>query len=224
MGRERAQTFPRSSPRSARRARDVRDATSTALRTATTRDVDHLTAVLARAFDADPVARWFVFQDQRRRERAHRLFNWYLRDAVSHGISTTTPSLAGVAVWSPPNRWKMSPWRQLLLLPEILRVTGSANLVSRVSGINRMARSHPVRPHYYLAALGVEPALQGQGIGTALLQPTLALCDTSGTPAYLENTSETNLGLYERHGFSVVREITMPDGPRQWLMWREPRR
>jgi GNAT superfamily N-acetyltransferase len=195
---------------------------SVAPRAATTADIGTLTGVLARAFDDDPVVCWFARQDARREARSHRLFDWYLRDAVPHGITMTTASHDGVAIWCPPDAWQMPLWRQAVLLPTILAITGAANAPSRIAGVDLLSRKHPPRPHYYLAVVGVEPALQGRGIGSALLQPVLDRCDRTGTGAYLENTKPENLPLYERHGFRVTEEITMPRGPRQWLMWREP--
>jgi ribosomal protein S18 acetylase RimI-like enzyme len=191
-------------------------------RAVTTGDIGCLSGVLARAFADDPMVRWFARQDERREARARRLFDWYLRDAVPHGLCTTTDALDGAAVWCPPGGWTMPLWRQAALLPTILGITGVTNAPSRIAGVDLLSRKHPPRPHYYLAVVGVEPELQGQGIGSALLQPVLDLCDRTRTGAYLENTKEQNLPLYERHGFRVVEEITMPRGPRQWLMWREP--
>jgi hypothetical protein len=44
-----------------------------------------------------------------------------------------------------------------------------------------------------------------------------------GTPAYLEASSARNRALYERHGFEVTEELSLPKGgPPIWLMWREP--
>lgn len=190
-------------------------------RAATAADVAPLTDVLARAFLDDPVVRWFVRQDARRLERTRRLFDWYLRDIVPHGTSTTSDGHEGAALWCPPDRWCMPLWRQVALLPTIVAITGMANAPSRIAGVDLMTRRHPTRPHYYLAILGVEPGLQGEGIGSTLLQPMLDRCDETGMPAYLENSNEANLGFYERKGFEVIEEITMPQGPTQWLMWRE---
>ncbi len=55
------------------------------------------------------------------------------------------------------------------------------------------------------------------------MRPVLETCDERGLPAYLEATSERNKQLYQRHGFEVVGEITLRDGPSLWPMWREPR-
>ncbi|TVP75518.1 MAG: GNAT family N-acetyltransferase, partial [Nitriliruptor sp.] len=48
-------------------------------------------------------------------------------------------------------------------------------------------------------------------------------CDSERIPAYLESTSRRNRELYLRHGFEVIGEIRLPDGPSIWPMWREAR-
>lgn len=83
---------------------------------------------------------------------------------------------------------------------------------------------HAPTPHYYLAALGVEPEQQGGGIGTALLKPVLNTCDERRIIAYLETATGRNVLLYERNGFAVVEELTLPGTDvHGWLMLRQPR-
>ena len=73
--------------------------------------------------------------------------------------------------------------------------------------------------------LGVEPDRQGQGIGSALIQPVLGRADAEGLPCYLETTKERNVTFYRRHGFDVVAEGDLPDlGPPFWTMRREAAR
>jgi ribosomal protein S18 acetylase RimI-like enzyme len=90
----------------------------------------------------------------------------------------------------------------------------------------RIENSHPKdRPHWYLEFLGTEPARQGQGMGSSLLRPILALCDRDGLGAYLESSTDRSQALYERHGFEVVELFNMPGGgPEIRRMWREPQR
>jgi ribosomal protein S18 acetylase RimI-like enzyme len=78
---------------------------------------------------------------------------------------------------------------------------------------------HPKEPpHWYLGFLGTVPARQGQGHGAALLREVL---EREGGPAYLESSNPRNIGLYRRHGFEIVEELTMPWGcPPVWRMWR----
>ena len=82
---------------------------------------------------------------------------------------------------------------------------------------------HTKDEHWYLVAIGVDPALQGSGVGTRLLAPGLAAADAEGLPAYLETEKERNLPFYGRHGFEVRDEISRRGTPTVWTMWREPR-
>jgi GNAT superfamily N-acetyltransferase len=82
----------------------------------------------------------------------------------------------------------------------------------------------PPAPHWYLFVLGVHPAHQGRGLSAALMDPVLALCDTTCTPAYLESSNEKNLPVYGRRGFQVRREVPLgAHGPSLWPMDRPPR-
>ena len=73
--------------------------------------------------------------------------------------------------------------------------------------------NHLQEPHYYIRYLGVATRFQGQGLGTALLRPTLDRCDAEGVAAYLEASTERSAALYERLGFIHLGELRVPDGP-----------
>ena len=93
-----------------------------------------------------------------------------------------------------------------------------------MSLLEERRRRHAPGLHFYLAALGVEPERQGEGIGTALVQPALAMADADGIAAYLETATGRNVLLYERLGFTVVEELTLPDTDvHGWLMLRTSR-
>jgi GNAT superfamily N-acetyltransferase len=76
----------------------------------------------------------------------------------------------------------------------------------------------------YPYILGAEQAPQARGLGSALLAHTLARVDADRMPTYLESSHKRNIALYDRHGFRVTSELTLPNGPRIWPMWRPPRR
>ncbi len=183
-----------------------------------------LAALLARAFEDDPMMTWLFTDAARRRRRLSPLFELALRHPrVRAGEVYTTADLAGVALWAPPDQWRTPIRNVLRALPQLIW-TLRGGLPAAVRTTTAIERVHPREPHWYLAVLGTEPARQGQGIGSALLAPVLQRCDRDAIPAYLESSKEANVAFYQRHGFEVTGTVATADGgPTVWLMWREPR-
>jgi ribosomal protein S18 acetylase RimI-like enzyme len=147
-----------------------------------------------------------------------------LRQLRPHDEIWTTDTLGCAALWAPPEHWKTTPREDL----QIGRVLAHPRLMWRLPlltvGFGGMEKAHPhTPPHWYLAVLGTEPDMQGQGLGSAVLAPVLEQCDNDGVAAYLESSKETNIAFYGRHGFRVTGEIQLPRGPKMWQMWRDPR-
>lgn len=97
--------------------------------------------------------------------------------------------------------------------------------MARLLRLDQFLRSHhPHRPHFFLAVLGVEPAQQGRGLGSALLRSLSARADAAGMPCYLETDREAAMRLYMAHGYQVTGEHVLGalDGVRFWLMERPP--
>ncbi len=182
-------------------------------------DISRLADSLARAFYADPVTIWANPAERSRLRRTRRFFLGRLYTLLPHSLSSTTSGLEGGAIWSPPDAWHMRLRELLHDLPAFL----SLRTPTVLRGMQQVEARHPKAPHYYLAILGVDPPLQGRGIGSRLLQPMLERCDAEGEGAYLETGTEQNVAFYTRHGFKVTDEIDLPRGPRMWLMWRDPR-
>lgn len=188
-------------------------------------DCAALNATLARAFDDDPFVNWMAAQDKRRARRVYDGMGLALNKlSMPFGEVYTTAEIQGGALWTPPGKWRLGVLQQLLLIPQMVKTTTWRRLPTVMSGINAVEKNHPHEPHYYLLALGVEPALQGRSLGTQLMAPVLERCDRERVPAYLESSKEKNVPLYERNGFKVTEELVVPNGgPKLRLMWREPR-
>ena len=182
---------------------------------------ERLAAVLARALFDDPVMRWIIGDDGRRRSVLEtKLRPVPAQDLVKQDECYTTESAVGAAVWELPGQWKIGILDQLRLLPSMARINGRL-LPRALRTIATLESNHPAAPHYYLPFVGVEPEWQGRGLGTALMRPVLDRCDEEKMPAYLEASSPRNRVLYERHGFQVTEQFSLgPDSPPLWRMWR----
>lgn len=147
----------------------------------------------------------------------------HLHETGGVELARTGDNIVGVTLWDPPGRWRPSRFRELLMMPGMIRAFGSrASAGSAVA--DYMRKRHPAEPHWYLAAIGTDPSARGAGHGRALLDSRLDKCDAEQWPAYLESSKAVNVPYYERFGFVVREEITIPDGgPTLWAMWRDPR-
>ena len=71
--------------------------------------------------------------------------------------------------------------------------------------------------------IAVEPARQGRGIGSRLLQAAGTRADTDGMPIVLLTYQPKSLPLYQRHGYTVVCEGAVAGSEvRGWGMRRNP--
>jgi len=189
-------------------------------------DLPATIATLARAFDDDPVMTWIFPDDAMRRRRLPGFFGSALRGSgLRHEgteVAVRGGQVLGAAIWLPPGTWRPPLWRQLAALPGLVfRLRSRLSVASVTYGA--LVRLHPERPHWYLSGIGTDPPVQGTGVGGELLHSRLARCDADRLPAYLESSKERNVPFYERHGFRVTGEVTIPGGgPTLWLMWRNP--
>jgi ribosomal protein S18 acetylase RimI-like enzyme len=185
--------------------------------------------VLARAFQDNPMPQYVVPDDAKRA----RVLDWFMSVAARYGhmygeVYTTADKVEGGAIWLPPENFAMSPVRMvrsgMILMPLKLGLAAFGRFMNFSNHWEHLHKRDIPRPHWYLWFVGVDPPRQGQGTGSALMQPVVARADADGLPCYLETANARNVPLYERHGFEVVVEDDLPKGgPHFWTMKREPR-
>ena len=196
-------------------------AADSGMRPATVADVRHLQAVLAEAFLDDPVFSWLMPKDGKRLAQLRRYFGLDLGHyALPHGRVWTTDDLTGAALTLPPGKWRV-PARTTLLHGSAFGV--HLPRAARMGATMEWRHAREIRgPHYYVRDIGVHPGMQGKGLGSALMRPTLDRCDREGLPAYIEASSERSAALYERLDFKYVKELRVGGSPPLWLMIRQP--
>lgn len=202
----------------------VRDITT---RPAARSDIGALAQTLARAFADDPVMRWMIPDERARRRRLPRLFSALTRyHHLDHGgveIASSADGIGAAALWDPPGMWQQTRSAELRSLPTMLLTLGTAALRGQAAA-ELMKKHHPEEPHWYLAVIGSDPTVRGGGFGQALMRSRLDRVDAEHAPAYLESSNPVNVPYYERFGFEVTGEMTLPNGgPSLIPMWRQPR-
>lgn len=202
---------------------------SVQVRPATRADVKALSVTLGRAFFDDPVMRWLLPDADARRRKLHRLFasltrhHHLARGGVEVAPHRDADGIGGAALWDPPGEWQSTRAEELRAMPGLFLAFGRS-LQRGLAVEELMKKAHPEEPHWYLAIIGSDPAVRGKGFGNALMRSRLDRCDAEHAPAYLESSNPDNVPYYQRFGFEITGEITLPDdGPSLIPMWRAPR-
>jgi ribosomal protein S18 acetylase RimI-like enzyme len=175
-------------------------------------------AVVVLAFAADPVTRWTWPDPSAYLAHFPAFVKAFGGRAFAEGAARCIDGYAGAALWLPPG---VGPDEDAL--GELLQRTAPPAIQGDIFALlEQMGRYHPSEPHWYLPLIGVDPARQSQGHGSALMRHALAACDRDGRPAYLESTNPRNLPLYERHGFERLGTIQAGASPPLFPMLRKP--
>jgi GNAT superfamily N-acetyltransferase len=196
------------------------------VRPATSADVTKLAVVLARAFYDDPPLIWLLPDPARRLGRITRMFGTVIGvESLRYGgvdIACDGEQILGGAIWLPPGHWQVGFREQVRAVPNHARALASA--WGRAARYGRaLEEAHPKEPHWYLKAIGVDPAWQGRGVASLLLRSRLDRCDQDGQSAYLEASEPGGISVYEHFGFRRTGNLDMPEGaPAITAMWRAP--
>ena len=190
--------------------------------------IDRAAITLERAFSPDPLFTW-VFPDAATRPAAlHRFMRVPLEYGVRYGRVTASHDAKAACVWLPPGPGITIPRMVrsgMLGVPFHSGLGPFGRFMAANETMDKIHKARVPEPHWYLILVGVDPELQGQGVGSAIIREGLARADRESRPCYLETSERRNLGLYDRHGFAVLEEATLgKDGPQAWAMRREPQR
>jgi ribosomal protein S18 acetylase RimI-like enzyme len=189
------------------------------VRTVEPGEAESAVAVQVMAFASDPVIRWLFPEPQAYLGNFAKFAVAFGGRALENDSAHVANDFGGAAFWLPPGVYTDADAVEEVLSEALQkRVRSSASAM-----LEEMDKYHIQEPHWYLPMIGVDPAHQGEGIGSALLRHALAQVDEKGLPAYLEASSPANVPLYQRHGFEVLGEIRAGEAPPFFPMHRPAR-
>lgn len=193
--------------------------TTKPIKSATSPDQDHILAVIVLAFSADPAARWTYPDPHDYLRYFPDIVRAFGGKAFEHGSAYYVDGFSGAALWLPPD---VQPQEDEMIALFQRTVSGQRQ-EELFSVFEQMGSYHPTEPHWYLPLIGVDPAQQGNGHGSALMKHALVACDREQKLAYLESSNPRNIPLYQRHGFEVLGTIQVGSSPPIFPMLRRPR-
>jgi len=191
-----------------------------AVKTAQSEDTQRVLNTLTLAFAADPAVRWMYPDAQQYLQYFPAFAYAFGGAAIARRTAFVSEGYSGAALWLPPDT---AP-DEAALTALLEKSVADRERADAFAVFEAMGRYHPDEPHWYLPLIGVDPARQGGGYGSAMLQHALGQCDDERLPAYLESTNPRNIPLYERHGFEVMGEIRIGNCPPIFPMLRAARR
>jgi ribosomal protein S18 acetylase RimI-like enzyme len=188
------------------------------VKTAIEADEASVIDALRLAFAADPAVRWVWPDPQTYLSHFSSFARAFGGKAFVNKSAHYVGNYSGAALWLPPD---IHPDVDQLI--SLLQTTGSDEAKKDGPDIfEKMSGYHPNESHWYLPLLGVDPLHHGKGMGSALLQHALAICDQDNKYAYLESSNPRNIPLYKRHGFDLLGTIQVNTSPSIFPMLRKP--
>lgn len=191
------------------------------------RDIRRASLLLGRAFHDDPFLNHLLPDPVKRERLSPKGYRCIVRYGVRYGeVHTTSSSIEALAIWLPPQSADASLLKLATVGGFSLPFTVGPRFIFRfldyVRLVDDLRQKHASFPHWYLQLLGVEPRVQRQGYGSALLKPMLDRFDEEKAECSLDTMKGDNLSFYERFGFKVVAEGKVPKtNVTLWLMTRK---
>lgn len=176
---------------------------------ATYQDKPLLVHLLSLAFAANGSVNYVVGRGDGQLKRIRALMEYSVEVCFRFGNVYLDENRTACALILYPHR-KRTTLRSIALDVQLaLRAIGWRR-VRRV--LRREAQIKKIRPGEdmaYLWFIGVDPARQHAGIGSALLRKVIDVTSRDGLPVYLETSVTENLPWYQRLGFTIYGSLDM---------------
>lgn len=183
--------------------------------------VDAAARTLARAFADDPMWVYIEPDAARRAELLPAFMGANVRYARLHRTALVTHDVDGVVLWLPPSPPDLDPDGSLSGFDAAERLMTADAHERYEAYMAHLAPLRPATPYAYVMLIGVEPAAQRGGVGSALLKSMFARTDADGAPCYLETERPENVQFYEANGFRLDSAGEFR-GLHYWTLLRPP--
>jgi ribosomal protein S18 acetylase RimI-like enzyme len=180
--------------------------------------------ILGRGMCNNPAnIRAFAISDAEQRSRAlTRFFVPVLLGLYRRGIvygAFRNEGMVGVCGIARPGFCQPTLLEKLRVFPAVVSCNSVLTGYRVSKWASAWARKDPQTLHWHIGPIAVDPAIQCQGIGSAMLAAVCLHMDAYGSVSYLETDCLKNVSFYQKFGF-VVLEQSEVLGVSTWYMSR----
>ena len=157
---------------------------------------------LGRAFTDESVSK-AVFSGLSPDERTRYLTAWFAAELPIRMRWCCLPAIqedgkiCAAAAINSPGTYPLPLHEEVRIVLRTICGAGLYGLDRWFRFANGVEKFHPKEPHYYLEFIGVEPAWQGRGLGSAILHHLAQRADDDQVGCYLETADSRNVPLYQ---------------------------
>jgi Acetyltransferases len=168
-----------------------------------------LVNILSRAFAVNGSVNYVVGQGDGQLGRIRALMAYSVEVCFRFGkVYLDRDNMACALVLYPHRR--QTTLRSIALDVElVLKAIGWRRLRRVLRREAQIKKIQPKEDMAYLWFIGVDPARQQVGIGSALLHSVIDVASQDGLPVYLETSVTENLPWYQRFGFTIYGSLDM---------------
>jgi GNAT superfamily N-acetyltransferase len=189
------------------------------------KDLPKASSILGQAFKSYPLFEHVLPDSASRVHQLKHLCQFLLRLGMSKGMVTApSDAVEGVSIWLPSERLPHSAMDAVRagLLNLVLHVnTKAIGRFIEIGNVKRRKRADTIGGSYWLCdMIGVDPLLQGRGVGRHMIEAQLNYLDKAKMPCYLETSEVRNIAYYVKYGFGLIHQYKIHSVHVYCLEWK----
>ncbi|UGU15387.1 GNAT family N-acetyltransferase [Sinomicrobium kalidii] len=190
------------------------------MRKAIKEDKDLVVGILCSAFKPIKIPNsinFVVKQDKHRNHRLKILMEYMFYNALKFGDILISDNEKGVILLQ-YHRKKMLTFNTVFWdIKLAFCCIGIENVYKVLKRENALKKYHPKEPHIHPWIMAVKSEHWGRGTGVRLIQEAFEYYKDNDLPIIIETTTNSNLKLYKKFGFKIIKETHELDYPLYFL-------